>query len=257
MGTPVDHGTFLRALAGDWRIVLAPRKPVPRSWFPPLDGARVLGPVAGGGSRCPSSRRQGHVARCLTTPVRRLPFDPVEKRTLADGCARATRECSSPIPPGSSWEAWLARDSCWTTPSTTPTERDACTSWASPPCWRYAPTGVAGRDGSADGSTASRPYRSCAGVKSKGGMGWPLVPRRWAKRSLLSELQTVHSSMRMDDERSWPRHSGGGPGQGMGRCRVGRSRRCRIRGAVSPQGRTLRRESRDLLAQKVGRPSHS
>lgn len=62
MGTPVDHGTFLRVLAGDWRIVLAPRKPVPRSWFPPLDGARVLGPVAGGGQQMPILTAAG--ARC-------------------------------------------------------------------------------------------------------------------------------------------------------------------------------------------------
>lgn len=52
-GTPVDHGTFLRALAGDWRIVLTPRKPVPRSWFPPLEGTRVLGLASGGGQQMP------------------------------------------------------------------------------------------------------------------------------------------------------------------------------------------------------------
>jgi hypothetical protein len=85
--TPVDHGTFLRALAGDWRILLTPCKPVPYSWFPPLDGTRVLGPSPAGDGRCPSSRRQGHATRCLTTPERRLPFDPVEKRTFADECA--------------------------------------------------------------------------------------------------------------------------------------------------------------------------
>ena len=47
-GIPVSAGTFQRAKEGDWEIFLSPAKPVPRDWFPPIRGRRVLGLAAGG-----------------------------------------------------------------------------------------------------------------------------------------------------------------------------------------------------------------
>lgn len=52
-GTPIDHETYLRALEGDWQLLLTPTKPVPQAWFPPLRGAEVLGLASGGGQQMP------------------------------------------------------------------------------------------------------------------------------------------------------------------------------------------------------------
>ncbi len=41
------------ARRGDWEIILTPLRPVPRSWFPDLDGARVLCLASGGGQQGP------------------------------------------------------------------------------------------------------------------------------------------------------------------------------------------------------------
>jgi len=51
---PVGREAIARAREGDWHIVLTPRKPVPRSWFPPeLDGVDVLCLASGGGQQGP------------------------------------------------------------------------------------------------------------------------------------------------------------------------------------------------------------
>lgn len=52
-GQPISHEEFLRAKQGDWNIFLSPTKPVPREWFPPLKGCRVLGLASGGGQQMP------------------------------------------------------------------------------------------------------------------------------------------------------------------------------------------------------------
>lgn len=52
-GKPIDHETFERATRGDWSLLLTPTKPVPRSWYPALEGAEVLGLASGGGQQMP------------------------------------------------------------------------------------------------------------------------------------------------------------------------------------------------------------
>lgn len=52
-GQPIDHDTFRKAKEGDWQVVLTPTKPVPHSWFPPMQGAKVLGLASGGGQQMP------------------------------------------------------------------------------------------------------------------------------------------------------------------------------------------------------------
>ena len=42
-----------RARTGDWSIVLTENKPVPREWFPPMQGLKVLGLACGGGQQGP------------------------------------------------------------------------------------------------------------------------------------------------------------------------------------------------------------
>ena len=52
-GSPVSHEEYLRACEGDWEIVLTPTVPVPKSWWPTLAGAEVLGLASGGGQQMP------------------------------------------------------------------------------------------------------------------------------------------------------------------------------------------------------------
>jgi len=52
-GIPITPDQFARAQSGDWQVLLTPTKPVPKAWFPPMKGCRVLGLAAGGGQQMP------------------------------------------------------------------------------------------------------------------------------------------------------------------------------------------------------------
>lgn len=49
---PIDHDTYMKAVDGNWDILLLD-KPVPKDWFIPLKGAKILGLASGGGQQCP------------------------------------------------------------------------------------------------------------------------------------------------------------------------------------------------------------
>ncbi len=69
---PIDHDTYLRAAAGDWQVVLTPTKPVPKAWFPPMAGCRVLGLASGGGQQMPIFAALGAVCTVLDYSPRQL-----------------------------------------------------------------------------------------------------------------------------------------------------------------------------------------
>lgn len=50
---PVSEQDLENAKKGDWSVVLTPHKAVPKDWFPPIKGLKVLGLAAGGGQQCP------------------------------------------------------------------------------------------------------------------------------------------------------------------------------------------------------------
>lgn len=50
---PVSPEQIARARNGDWEVLLTPLKPVPRVWFPPLAGAKVLALASAGGQQGP------------------------------------------------------------------------------------------------------------------------------------------------------------------------------------------------------------
>lgn len=50
---PVSPEAIAAAREGTWSIILTPRKPVPRSWFPALEGLDVLCLAGGGGQQGP------------------------------------------------------------------------------------------------------------------------------------------------------------------------------------------------------------
>ena len=61
-GVPVTAAACAAARRGDWQVFLTPTRPVPRSWFGALSGARVLGLASGGGQQMPLLTLAG--ARC-------------------------------------------------------------------------------------------------------------------------------------------------------------------------------------------------
>ncbi|MFZ5881117.1 MAG: class I SAM-dependent methyltransferase [Chloroflexota bacterium] len=50
---PVSPEVIARARAGDWSVLLTENVPVPRDWFPPMQGLRILGLACGGGQQGP------------------------------------------------------------------------------------------------------------------------------------------------------------------------------------------------------------
>ena len=50
---PVSPELIARARAGDWSVLLTENKPVPREWFPPMQGLKLLGLACGGGQQGP------------------------------------------------------------------------------------------------------------------------------------------------------------------------------------------------------------
>lgn len=52
-GIPISHDQFVDAQNGNWSMVLTPTKPVPKDWYPVLNGKNVLGLASGGGQQMP------------------------------------------------------------------------------------------------------------------------------------------------------------------------------------------------------------
>jgi SAM-dependent methyltransferase len=87
---PVTGDEIQRARQGDWRVVLTPTKPVPRSWFPELKDAAVLCLASGGGQQGPLLAAAGARVTVLDNSPRQLQQD----RMIADkeGLSLATVE---------------------------------------------------------------------------------------------------------------------------------------------------------------------
>ena len=71
-GRPIDHAAFVRAQSGDWDVLLTPTKPVPKSWFGPLKGKKVLGLASGGGQQMPIFAALGAVCTVLDYSDRQI-----------------------------------------------------------------------------------------------------------------------------------------------------------------------------------------
>ncbi len=52
-GKPIEHETYVKALNGEWDVVLTPTKQVPHAWFGELKGKKLLGLASGGGQQMP------------------------------------------------------------------------------------------------------------------------------------------------------------------------------------------------------------
>jgi ubiquinone/menaquinone biosynthesis C-methylase UbiE len=52
-GIPISHEEYIKAQNGEWNVVLTGSKYVPKEWFPPLKGKKILGLASGGGQQMP------------------------------------------------------------------------------------------------------------------------------------------------------------------------------------------------------------
>lgn len=50
---PVSSEVIAQACKGDWSVLLTENLPVPRDWFPPMHGLKILGLACGGGQQGP------------------------------------------------------------------------------------------------------------------------------------------------------------------------------------------------------------
>lgn len=97
-GVPVDHETFMRAQQGEWTIQLTPTKPVPASWFPPLQGCRVLGLASGGGQQMPILTAAG--AQCTVLDYTPAQLEAERKVAAREGydVTVVRADMSKPLP---------------------------------------------------------------------------------------------------------------------------------------------------------------
>ena len=72
---PVGPEVIEAARKGEWSIVLTPTKPVPRAWFPPLDGLEVLCLASGGGQQGPILAAAGANVTAFDNSPRQLEQD--------------------------------------------------------------------------------------------------------------------------------------------------------------------------------------
>ena len=52
-GQPITHEEYVQAKEGQWDVLLTPTKFVPKNWFGPLAGKKILGLASGGGQQMP------------------------------------------------------------------------------------------------------------------------------------------------------------------------------------------------------------
>ena len=72
---PVSAEEIAKARDGDWQLVLTPSLPVPNSWFPELEGCRVLCLASGGGQQGPLLAAAGADVTVFDASARQLEQD--------------------------------------------------------------------------------------------------------------------------------------------------------------------------------------
>src|SRR5207245_6296719 len=72
---PLGQAPIATARRGEWQIVLTPTRPVPRAWYPPLAGERVLLLAGAGGQQAPVLAAAGARVTVLDNSPRQLAQD--------------------------------------------------------------------------------------------------------------------------------------------------------------------------------------
>ena len=101
---PVSPHEIEAARRGEWEILLTPTRPLPRSWFPELEGTRVLCLASGGGQQGPILAATGARVTVFDNSPQQLAQDRLvaerdglELETI-EGCMPLTSQsCSLPL----------------------------------------------------------------------------------------------------------------------------------------------------------------
>lgn len=72
---PVSHEVIEAARRGEWSVLLTQTKPVPREWFPPMQGLSLLALASGGGQQAPVFAAAGAIVTVLDNSPRQLDRD--------------------------------------------------------------------------------------------------------------------------------------------------------------------------------------
>jgi ubiquinone/menaquinone biosynthesis C-methylase UbiE len=72
---PVSHEIIEAARRGEWSVLLTEQKPVPREWFPPMQGLNMLALACGGGQQAPIFAAAGANVTVLDNSPRQLDRD--------------------------------------------------------------------------------------------------------------------------------------------------------------------------------------
>jgi len=72
---PVSPEVIANARRGEWSVLLTEQKPVPRAWFPPMQGADVLCLASGGGQQAPVFAAAGAHVIVLDNSPKQLAQD--------------------------------------------------------------------------------------------------------------------------------------------------------------------------------------
>lgn len=97
-GIPVDHETYVKALTGDWSVVLTPTKKVPMEWFGSLNGKKLLGLASGGGQQIPLFTAAGAECTVLDYSEKQIQseLDVAEREGYSVRAVRA--DMTKPLP---------------------------------------------------------------------------------------------------------------------------------------------------------------
>lgn len=97
-GKPIDHDTYLKALSGDWNVLLTPTKPVPHDWFGDLKGKKLLGLASGGGQQIPIFCAAGAECTVLDYSERQLESEKAvaQRESYSVNIVRA--DMTKPLP---------------------------------------------------------------------------------------------------------------------------------------------------------------
>ena len=99
-GKPLDHETYVKALHGEWDVLLTPTKPVPHAWFGELKGKKVLGLASGGGQQMPVFAALGAECTVLDYSEKQIENEKlVAKREGYDICI-IRADMTQPLPFG-------------------------------------------------------------------------------------------------------------------------------------------------------------
>jgi SAM-dependent methyltransferase len=97
-GIPISHEDYVKALGDVWDLVLTPVKVVPKSWFPPLAGKKVLGLASGGGQQMPVFAARGAIATVLDYSSRQLASEKAVAAREGYAITMIQADMTKPLP---------------------------------------------------------------------------------------------------------------------------------------------------------------